>query len=375
MKCKKQILSFALAALLAVSPVAAETYGTLPDDEDVLQAHLDPGLCDADGDGGVSLTDALLTLQYAAGKNIGLKGERAVYQNVPFSADADGDGSVTVTDSLVILQKALGKAFDDKVRLLETDEFTAGSAEYKNEKVGTFIAESRDELAKFGVTDEKYNEEFFENNVVLGFALPFKSAKEVVGSQVVINGKNILLGCRFTDRAVQQKNVIYYAVAKDLIPEDAEIAEVRLASEYGSFKTPDNYQFCEYYIGGIPFEAENFRKIIRSKAELSEVRALMEQKGFGENKSIGMYFDLIGDKFFNNNVLLFEYDFGIHGDIIDDGEISSVTVEGTTANVVFKSNVPASENPNARFSMTVTAAEVPASAVEGCESFNIEVVR
>ena len=81
------------------------------------------------------------------------------------------------------------------------------------------------------------------------------------------------------------------------------------------------------------------------------------------------------DKFFNNNVLLFEYDFGIHGDIIDDGEISSVTVEGTTANVVFKSNVPASENPNARFSMTVTAAEVPASAVEGCESFNIEVVR
>ena len=121
MKYKKQILSFALAALLAVSPVAAETYGTLPDDEDVLQAHLDPGLCDADGDGGVSLTDALLTLQYAAGKNIGLKGERAVYQNVPFSADADGDGSVTVTDSLVILQKALGKASDDKVRLLETD--------------------------------------------------------------------------------------------------------------------------------------------------------------------------------------------------------------------------------------------------------------
>ena len=75
MKYKKQILSFALAALLAVSPVAAETYGTLPDDEDVLQAHLDPGLCDADGDGGVSLTDALLTLQYAAGKNIGLKGK------------------------------------------------------------------------------------------------------------------------------------------------------------------------------------------------------------------------------------------------------------------------------------------------------------
>ena len=354
-------MSFALAALLAVSPVAAETYGTLPDDEDVLQAHLDPGLCDADGDGGDSLTDALLTLQYAAGKNIGLKGERAVYQNVPFSADADGDGSVTVTDSLVILQKALGKASDDKVRLLETDEFTAGRAEYKNEKVGTFIAESREELVKFGVTDEKYNEEFFENNVVLGFALPFKSAKEVVGSQVVINGKNILLGCRFTDQAVQQKNVIYYAVAKDLIPEDAEIAEVRLASEYGSFKTPDNYQFCEYYIGGIPFE--------------EEARPLMEQTGSRETKSIGMYFDLIGDKFFNNNVLLFEYDFGIHGDIIDDGEISSVTVEGTTANVVFKSNVPASENPNARFSMTVTAAEVPASAVEGCESFNIEVVR
>ena len=57
---------------------------------------------DTDGDGEISVTDALLTLQGSVAK-INLTAEQSA------AADVDGDGKVTVTDALLILQKSVGK--------------------------------------------------------------------------------------------------------------------------------------------------------------------------------------------------------------------------------------------------------------------------
>ena len=57
---------------------------------------------DTDGDGEISVTDALLTLQGSVAK-INLTAEQSAAANV------DGDGKVTVTDALLILQKSVGK--------------------------------------------------------------------------------------------------------------------------------------------------------------------------------------------------------------------------------------------------------------------------
>ena len=54
------------------------------------------------GDGEISVTDALLTLQGSVAK-INLTAEQSA------AADVDGDGKVSVTDALLILQKSVGK--------------------------------------------------------------------------------------------------------------------------------------------------------------------------------------------------------------------------------------------------------------------------
>ena len=59
-------------------------------------------LGDVDGDGEITVTDALLTLQGSVGK-ITLSPE------AQGRADVDGDGKITVTDSLLILQRAVVK--------------------------------------------------------------------------------------------------------------------------------------------------------------------------------------------------------------------------------------------------------------------------
>ena len=60
-------------------------------------------LCDVDGDGSITSTDARLVLQLAVEKisESDLK--------VPEAADVDGDGSITSTDARLILQYAVGK--------------------------------------------------------------------------------------------------------------------------------------------------------------------------------------------------------------------------------------------------------------------------
>ena len=57
---------------------------------------------DTDGDGEITVTDALLTLQGSVGK-ITLSPE------AQGRADVDGDGKITVTDALLILQRAVKK--------------------------------------------------------------------------------------------------------------------------------------------------------------------------------------------------------------------------------------------------------------------------
>ena len=57
---------------------------------------------DTDGDGEITVTDALLALQGSVGK-ITLSPE------AQGRADVDGDGKITVTDALLILQRAVKK--------------------------------------------------------------------------------------------------------------------------------------------------------------------------------------------------------------------------------------------------------------------------
>ena len=58
-------------------------------------------LCDADGDGTVTVSDALLTLRFAAG--LASPEDAQAYR-----ADFDGDGVITVADALSALRCAVG---------------------------------------------------------------------------------------------------------------------------------------------------------------------------------------------------------------------------------------------------------------------------
>ena len=55
---------------------------------------------DVDADGSITVTDALMTLQYSVGKITFSDNQLAL-------ADMNGDGKATVTDALIILQKAV----------------------------------------------------------------------------------------------------------------------------------------------------------------------------------------------------------------------------------------------------------------------------
>lgn len=90
----------ALVEKSGVTPANSDLLKTAEEQYNSLASAGKPG--DADGDGEITVTDALLTLQGSVGK-ITLSPE------AQGRADVDGDGKITVTDALLILQRAVKK--------------------------------------------------------------------------------------------------------------------------------------------------------------------------------------------------------------------------------------------------------------------------
>ena len=99
---RKDMIDFvkALVEKLGVTPANSDLLKTAEEQYNSLASAGKPG--DADGDGEITVTDALLTLQGSVGK-ITLSPE------AQGRADVDGDGKITVTDALLILQRAVKK--------------------------------------------------------------------------------------------------------------------------------------------------------------------------------------------------------------------------------------------------------------------------
>ena len=99
---RKDMIDFvkALVEKSGVTPANADLLKTAEEQYNSLANAGKPG--DTDGDGEITVTDALLALQGSVGK-ITLSPE------AQGRADVDGDGKITVTDSLLILQRAVVK--------------------------------------------------------------------------------------------------------------------------------------------------------------------------------------------------------------------------------------------------------------------------